>query len=84
MPTNSDIVASLSWDEIVSKYPDKWIAFSDADFVKSDIQSGVIYAILDDDNVTDFYESHYDNIVYLTRTTEGQEASYIHGELIEA
>ena len=44
----------------------------------------VIYAILDDDNVTDFYESHYDNIVYLTRTTEGQEASYIHGELIEA
>ena len=84
MPTNSDIGVNMQWDEIVSKYPDKWIAFSNATFSRSDIQSGVIYAILDDDDVTDFYDSHFDNIVYLTRTTEGREASYIHGELIEA
>lgn len=60
----------MTWDEIVHRYPDRWVAISDAEMDWPDIISGVVEAVLSDDEISE-YEAHCDPSFIIDRTTEG-------------
>ena len=41
-------MARLTWDEMVEKYPDQWIAVKDAEMDGADIESGEVVAYEND------------------------------------
>lgn len=45
----------LTWQEIVDKYPDKWVALSDVEFDNTEVKSGVVKASCTDSEVASLF-----------------------------
>lgn len=62
-----------SWQELIDKYPDKWVVVDGAELTDSGfIQSGVLIAVCNDEEIDDFIVSCYEEgkDVHYERTTE--------------
>lgn len=74
-----------TWEEVVRKYPSRWVLFSKANLRGSDVVSGQILAVVTDDELQDYLDNHYNEIAFYSRTTEDcAEGGYIHGDLVKA
>lgn len=62
----------LTWEQIVEKYPDKWVALSNVitDGEHPDILEGDVVAVLSDDEIEDYELSHIGQGLQYQRTTE--------------
>lgn len=60
----------LTWDEMVKRYPDRWVAVKDAEMDWPDIVSGQVVAVLKDDEIGDYKATCEPNLIF-DRTTEG-------------
>ena len=62
----------ITWDEMVRKHPDKWVVVKDAKMNGPDIISGVVVAVLSDDEITDYRLKNTRHDYEFCRTTEGE------------
>ena len=60
----------MTWDEIVDQYPERWVAIRDAEMQGADIISGIVEAVLTDEEIGD-YRDHAEPGLLFDRTTEG-------------
>lgn len=61
----------MTWDEIVNKYPNMWVAIKDAEIDGSDILSGIVVAVKSDNDIDDFRIKNIRKGYRFRRTTEG-------------
>ena len=59
-----------SWKDIVDKYPAMWVVFDKAELKHGKIQSGSIMAILPDEEIIAFRDTHLGEVKLSLRTTE--------------
>ncbi len=60
----------MTWEEMVDQYPDRWIAIRDAQMDGADIVSGIVEAVLTDDEIGEYREQAAHGLQF-DRTTEG-------------
>ena len=62
----------MTWDEMVEKYPDKWVVISDPvmDGDHPDVLEGDVVAVLNDDEIEEYELSHIGQGLKYHRTTE--------------
>ena len=61
----------MTWDEMATKYPGRWVVVKDADMTGPDIMSGVLVAVKTDDEIVPFRLSNTHKDYEICRTTEG-------------
>lgn len=62
----------LTWEEMVTKYPDKWVALKNVVFSpEKDVLSATIVAVKTDDEIIGYEEEHLDDNIIFRRTTDG-------------
>ena len=62
----------MTWDEMVKKFPDQWVVVKDAEMSGPDILSGIVVAVMPDDQITAFRLSNTRRDYEFCRTTEGE------------
>ena len=61
----------MTWDEMVKKYPDMWVAIKDAKMDGADILSGVLIAVKPDEEIDSFEIENWGKGYEYRRTSEG-------------
>ena len=59
-----------SWQDVVKDYPAMWVVFDKAELTHGQIQSGSIMAILPDEEIINFRNTHLGEVKLSLRTTE--------------
>lgn len=59
-----------SWQDVVKDYPAMWVVFDEAELKHGQIQSGNIMAILPDEEIIAFRNTHLGEVKLSLRTTE--------------
>ena len=62
----------LTWDEMVSMYPDRWVVLKDVEKNGPDVVSGVLVAVKTDDEITEYEAANLRKGYEFWRTTEGE------------
>ena len=70
-------MSRLSWDEMVSKYPDQWVAVKDAEMDGADIISGIVVAAMPDREMRQFRMKNRKSGFVFRRTTDGDFDGFI-------
>ena len=60
----------MTWEEMVDQYPERWVAIRDAQMDGADIVSGIVDAVLTDDEIGEYREQAAPGLLF-DRTTEG-------------
>lgn len=60
-----------SWQYMVEHYPNMWIAVKDAEMDGPDIVSGIIYAVIPDDEIIGYENQHRKDGLTFRRTKGG-------------
>ena len=66
----SDYMEHLTWEEIVEKYPDRWVVLTNCNMLYGGIQDADVIAVLMNDEVDDFRLANWGKGYYYERTTE--------------
>ncbi|MBQ9550259.1 MAG: hypothetical protein IJU87_05545 [Lachnospiraceae bacterium] len=61
----------MTWEEMVSNYPDRWVVLKDTDKDGPDVLSGVLVAVKTDDEIIPFENDNLTKGYEFWRTTEG-------------
>ncbi len=61
----------MTWDEMVTAYPDKWVVVKDAKMDGPDILSGVLVDVQTDDMIDQYELDNWGKGYECRRTTEG-------------
>ena len=61
----------ITWQEMVDKYPDMWVAVKDAEMDGPDILSGVLVDVKSDDDIAQYRINNKKKGYIFSRTTEG-------------
>ena len=61
----------LSWEDIVKKYPDRWVVLKDPVLDGSDIVTGIVVDVKTDDEIIPYRLKNFDKKYDYCRTTEG-------------
>ena len=61
----------LSWDEMVKRYPERWVVVDSAEKDGPDVLSGVLVAVKTDDEIGDYQAENFRKGYDFVRTTEG-------------
>ena len=61
----------MTWEEMVSAYPDKWVVVENADMDGADIVSGDVVEVMSDDDIIPFRIANQNKGYKFYRTTEG-------------
>ncbi len=61
----------MTWDQLVSLYPDRWVVLKDTEKEGPDIISGILIAVKTDEEIIEFENSHLREGYEFWRTTEG-------------
>ena len=69
-------MARTTWDEMVEKYPDQWIAVKDAEMDGADIVSGEVVASEADTDMETFRINHFHDFDFY-RTSEGDFNGFV-------
>ncbi len=62
----------MTWQEMVEAYPDQWVVVEDAEMDGPDILSGIIVAVLPDDEIMGYRLRNTRRDLEFCRTTEGE------------
>ncbi len=73
-------MARLTWDEIVKKYPDLWVAVRDAEMDGADIVSGEVVAAKPDKEMRQFRMRNSNAGYVFRRTSDGYYCSPIESD----
>ena len=73
------IAKRMTWDDIVDQYPERWVAIRDAEMDGADIISGIVEAVLTDEEVGEYREQAALGLLF-DRTTEGNWYGPINAE----
>ncbi len=74
-------MARLSWAEMVSIYPDQWVAVKDAEMDGADILSGEVVAAKPDREMRVFRLHNSKAGLVFRRTSEGDFDGYINSDI---
>lgn len=80
---NQYIGKRLTWDEAVAIFPDLWVAFKDCRMSGIDMEDGILVDVITDEDITNYMKQHFNENIYIDRTTENCIVGYIHGEIKE-
>lgn len=72
----------MTMEEMIDRYPDMWVAIKDAEKDGPNIMSGILYAVLSDDEIGDFEEEHLGQGLTFFRTTEGDWDGIISSDFV--
>ena len=72
----------MTMEEMIDQYPDRWVAIKDAERDGPNILSGIVYAVLSDDEICDYEEDHLQDGLIYRRTTEGDFGVTIDADFI--
>ena len=61
----------MTWNEMVQRYPDQWVVVKDAEKDGSDVLSGILVAVVSDDDIGDYQADNFRKGYDFVRTTEG-------------
>ena len=61
----------LTWDELVMRYPEKWVVLKDTVKDGPDVLSGVLVAVKADDEIIPYENANLKKGYEFWRTTEG-------------
>ena len=61
----------MTWEDIVKKYPDKWVVLKDPVLDGSDIVTGIVVDVKSDDEILSYRLENFDKKYDYCRTTEG-------------
>ena len=73
---------SVTWTYMAEKYPNMWIAIKDAKMDGPDVVSGIIYAVMPDDEIIDYEDEHGDEGLIFRRTKGGVSNGLIRANFI--
>lgn len=73
----------LTWDEAVEIFPDLWVVFKDCVMSGIDLENGILVDVLKDKDIAVYMKEHFDEDLFIDRTTENGIVGYIHGEIKE-
>lgn len=73
----------LTWDEAVDIFPDLWVAFKDCKMSGIDFENGILVDVIADQDLAIYMKQHFNENVFIDRTTENSIVGYIHGEIKE-
>ena len=62
----------LTWDEMVSKYPEMWVVLKDTEKIGPDVISGVLVDVKTDDEIIPYENENLRKGYEFWRTTEGE------------
>ena len=74
-------MSRLSWDEMVIKYPDQWIAVKNAEMDGADIVSGEVVIALYDREMRKYRIGKRKTGLVFRRTSEGDYNGYITSDI---
>lgn len=80
---NQYIGKRLTWEEAVDIFPDLWVAFKECKMSGIDIEDGILVDVIDDKDIKIYMKQHFDENMFIDRTTENCVVGYIHGEIKE-
>ncbi|MDE7205940.1 MAG: hypothetical protein K2N90_02045 [Lachnospiraceae bacterium] len=80
---NQYIGKRLTWDEAVDIFPNLWVAFKDCNMSGIDMEEGILVDVIEDKDIKIYMKQHFDENMYIDRTTENCLVGYIHGEIKE-
>ena len=72
----------MTMEEMIDQYPDRWVAIRDVERDGPNILSGILYAVLSDDEIGDFEEEHQGQGLTFFRTTEGDWDGIISSDFV--
>ncbi len=61
----------MTWEEMVSNYPDRWVVLKDTEKDGPDVVSGILVAVKTDDEIIPFENANLTKGYEFWRTTEG-------------
>lgn len=67
---------------MVEKYPEQWVAIKDVVMDGSNVISGIVEAVLSDDEVIEYENAHSAEKLEYRRTTEGNWGGIIESNLV--
>lgn len=73
-------MARLSWDEMVDKYPDQWVAVKNAEMDGADIISGEVVAAKPDNEMRKFRVQNFNSGFVFRRTSDGDFNGFINSD----
>ena len=62
----------MTWEEMVEKYPDRWVVIADAEMNGADLISGNVVGIKTDDEIIPYRIANQKKGFKFYRTTEGE------------
>ena len=71
-----------TWNDVIKKYPAMWVMFANIDLKQGEVKSGVIMAILPDEEVIEYRHKHHGEIKLSLRTTETVRITDDDGDVI--
>lgn len=74
-------MARLSWDEMVSIYPDQWVAVKDAEMDGADIVSGEVVVAKSDREMRQFRMQNRRSGLVFRRTSDGDFDGFINSDI---
>ena len=72
----------VSWSFMDEKYPNMWIAIREPEMDGPDVVSGIIEAVLSDDEIIGYESSHYDQGLRFRRTGHGESNGSIRADFV--
>ncbi len=63
-------MARMTWDDMVKKYPDLWVAIKDAEMDGADVMSGEVVTAQSDEEMRKFRIEHRGSGLVFRRTSE--------------
>lgn len=73
----------LTWNEAVDIFPDLWVAFKDCIMSGIDLEAGILVDVIKDKDIKMYMQQHFNEDIFIDRTTEDGMVGYIHGEIKE-
>lgn len=74
----------LDWSNLVLLFPNLWVALKDCIYSGIDINSAVLVDVLDDNEVIEYMDKHYNDYERVERTTDSFTGGYVHAEIRES
>ena len=61
----------MTWNNMVEEYPNMWLAIKNAEMDGPNIITGIVFAVLTDDEIIDYEDEHGDEGLIFRRTKGG-------------
>ena len=73
----------IDWSNLVLFFPNLWVALKDCTFTGIDVESAILVDVLDDDEIIEYINKHFNEYEVVERTTDYFTGGYVHAEIRE-